>query len=469
MDKKTTLKGRFKNKRVTVMGLGLFGGGVGVTKFLVSQGAEVTVTDLKTAEELSQSLKLLNGLPIKLRLGRHFEEDFSNVNLLIVNPAVPNESKFLQIARDNGVCIDTELNIFFKLCSAPIIGITGSNGKSTTTSLVGEMLKESGISTWVGGNIGISLLEHIDEINKDDVVVLEISSFQLDHLNKIKMSPYISIVTNLVQNHLDRHKTMLEYINAKKSIIRFQKKDSYSILNYDDQELKRWENECKSNILWFSATKELELGAFLYKNEIIINYNMKKYVIPCISRIKIKGVHNLQNIMAAACAASIIGSDAKSIVKAIVKFPGLEHRLEYVCSINGVKYYNDSKATTPEAAIAGIRAFDSPIILIAGGYDKGASFNQFAQECVKRTKSVFLFGETAKNIHELIKNVKGKKAKPEVYLAASLDDSIRKTSTVAEVDDIVLLSPACASYDMFINYEERGKRFKELVHHMAMN
>ncbi|MEK6765694.1 MAG: UDP-N-acetylmuramoyl-L-alanine--D-glutamate ligase [Planctomycetota bacterium] len=463
MYKKPVLKECFKNKKVTVMGLGLFGGGVGATKFLVSQGAEVTVTDLKSAEELSASLKLLNGLPVKFRFGKHDEEDFADVDLLVVSPAVPDDSRFLQSAFENNVHIDSELNIFFRLCPAPIIGITGSNGKSTTTSLLGEMLKKAGIKTWVGGNIGVSLLEYLDEIKPDDIVVLEISSFQLEYLSRLEMSPHISIVTNIAPNHLDRHKTLENYIGAKKAIIRYQKEDDYAILNYDDLTLRKWEGESKGRILWFSATKELEQGAFLNNNEIIINHNSKRNIIPCSTKIKIQGLHNRQNITAAACAAILMHADVESIKNAIAGFTGLEHRLEYVDTINEVKYYNDSKATTPEAAIAGIRAFDSPIIVIAGGYNKKVSLSQFALECVKNTKCVVLIGETAKNIQELINNLKGEKAQPEVYVATSLDESVRKAYEIAEAGDVVLLSPACASYGMFTNYEERGKRFKELV------
>ena len=466
MNQKSIPKEFYKDKKVTVMGLGLFGGGVGAAKFLVSQGADVMVTDLKSAEELSASLKLLNGLPVKFRLGEHAEEDFADADMLIVNPAVPNDSSFLQIACDNNVQIDSELNIFFRLVPSPVIGITGSNGKSTTTSLLGEMLKEAGIKTWVGGNIGVSLLEHLDEIRPDDVIVLEISSFQLELLSRIEMSPHISIVTNIAPNHLDRHKTIENYINSKKTIIHYQTEDDYTILNYDDPTLREWEGECKSHILWFSATKELEHGAFLKDNEIIINHNSKRNVIPCPAQTNIKGIHNRQNIMAASYAAIAMHADVKSIKNAIAGFTGLEHRLEYVNIINEVQYYNDSKATTPEAAIAGIKAFDSPTILIAGGYNKKVSLSQFARECTKNTKYVILVGETANNIQELIQSVKDEKAEPEVYVATSLDESVRKAYEIAESGDVVLLSPACASYGMFTNYEKRGKRFKELVHHL---
>ena len=456
----------FKGKKITVMGLGLFGGGVGAVKYLVSQGAEVTVTDLKSAEELSASLKRLDDLPVKFKLGKHDEEDFVNVDMLVVSPAVPDDSKFLEIAFKNSIRIDSELSIFFRLCPAPIIGITGSNGKSTTTSLLGEMLKESGIKTWVGGNIGISLLENLKEIKPDDVVVLEISSFQLEYLARIEASPHISIVTNIAPNHLDRHKTMENYIGIKKAIIHYQQEDDYAIMNYDDPILKKWET--KGHRLWFSTTKELKHGAFLKNNEIIINHNSKRTVIPCSTQINIKGIHNWQNIMAASYAATLMHADVESIKNAITGFTGLEHRLEYVHTINEVQYYNDSKATTPEAAIAGIKAFDSPTILIAGGYDKQVSLHQFAQECVRNTKCVILIGDTAKTIQELIQDIKDEKIKPEVYMAASLDESIKKASEVAEPGDIVLLSPACASFGMFTNYEERGKKFKEFVSQLNM-
>lgn len=463
MNKRSMIFGSFKDKKVTVMGLGLFGGGVGAAKYLVSQGADVTVTDLKSAVELSASLKLLDGLPVTLRLGKHYEKDFQNVDMLVVSPAVPDDSEFLQIAYNNKVRIDTELSIFFRLCHAPIIGITGSNGKSTTTSLLGEMLKKAGIKTWVGGNIGVSLLANLREINPDDVVVLEISSFQLEYLSRKEMSPHISIVTNIAPNHLDRHKIMENYIRAKKAIVQYQKEEDFTILNYDDPTLRKWEGVNKGRNLWFSAKQELKQGAFLKNNDIIINHNSKSSVIPYTSQIKIKGLHNIQNIMAASYAAILMHADVESIKNAIVDYKGLEHRLEYVNTIKGVQYFNDSKATTPEAAIAGIKAFDSPTILIAGGYNKKISLSQFARECVKNTKCVILIGETARTIEKLIQGINGNKAHPTVYLSASLDESVRKASEVAEAGDTVLLSPACASYGMFTNYEERGKRFKELV------
>jgi len=247
----------FKNKKITVMGLGLFGGGVGIAQFLARQGACITVTDLRSATELSPSIKQLEGLPISYKLGGHHEEDFINADMVIVNPAVPKDSKFIQIARNNNVATDTEINIFFKLCPAPIIGITGSNGKSTTTTFTGEILQQTQRRTWVGGNIGKSLLTHLEEIKSHEIVVLELSSFQLKELYNIKRSPHISVLTNISPNHLDRHPNIEDYIQAKKSIILHQKQDDYTILNYDDHELRK----CKCKHIWaveLIVTKQID-------------------------------------------------------------------------------------------------------------------------------------------------------------------------------------------------------------------
>jgi len=453
----------FKNKKITVMGLGLFGGGVGVAQFLARQGARVTVTDLRNAAELSSSIKQLEGLPISYKLGGHSEEDFTNADMVVVNPAVPKNSKFIQLAINNRVPIDTEMNIFFKLCPAPIIGITGSNGKSTTTTLTGKILEETQRRTWIGGNIGKSLLGYLEEMKPADIVVLELSSFQLEELNKTGKSPHISIVTNISPNHLDRHANMDEYIQAKKAIILHQNFTDYVVLNYDDQELRKWEKDCKGHVLWYSANHTLANGAFVKSNDIVISMNGQNTIIPCVSRVKIPGMHNLQNILAASCAAYLAGARKQHIEKAITTFTGLEHRLEFVREVNGVKYYNDSKATTPKSSIAAITAFQAPVILIAGGYDKGSSFEEFAGACAQHTKAVVLIGKTAGKIQELILEKKGKKETPPVCLQKTLDEAFRQATAMAKTGDVVLLSPACASYDMFLNYEERGRQFKDMA------
>ena len=445
------------------MGLGLFGGGVGVAQFLARQGAHVTVTDLRNTAELSSSMKQLEGLPISYKLGGHAEEDFINADMVVVNPAVPKNSKFIQIARNNRVLIDTEMNIFFKLCPAPIIGITGSNGKSTTTTLTGKILQETPRRTWIGGNIGKSLLGCLDEMKPADIVVLELSSFQLEELNHTKKSPHISIVTNISPNHLDRHTNMDEYLQAKKAIILHQNSRDYAILNYDDTELRRWKNDCKGHILWYSAKQALSNGAFIKSNDLIISVNGQNTAIPCVSSVKIPGIHNLQNVLAASCAAYLAGARKQHIEKAITTFTGLEHRLEFVREVNGVRYYNDSKATTPESSIAAITAFQAQVILIAGGYDKGSSFEEFAGACAQHTKVVVLIGKTAGKIKELILKKKGSGEIPSIFMLKTFEGAFRQANALAKAGDVILLSPACASYDMFLNYEERGRKFKDMV------
>ncbi len=462
-DKIHTMQYEFKNKKITVMGLGLFGGGVGVAQFLARQGARVTVTDLRKVAELSSSIKLLEGLPISYKLGEHSEEDFTNADMVVVNPAIPKNSKFIQIARNNRVPLDTEMNIFFKLCPAPIIGITGSNGKSTTTTITGKILEETQRKTWVGGNIGKSLLGDLEEMKPADIVVLELSSFQLEELNHTGKSPHISIVTNISPNHLDRHAGMDEYIQAKKAIILHQNFTDYAVLNYDDPELRRWEKDCKGRVLWYSAKQTMTDGAFVKGNDIVVSLNGQSMAIPCVSSIKIPGMHNLQNVLAASCAAYLAGAREQHIEKAITTFTGLEHRLEFVREVHGVKYYNDSKATTPKSSIAAITAFQSPVILIAGGYDKGSSFEEFAGGCAQHTKAVVLIGKTAEKIQELILKKKGPKETPRIFIQKTFGEAFRQASALAKTGDIVLLSPACASYDMFLNYEERGKQFKDMV------
>ncbi len=454
----------FKNKKITVMGLGLFGGGVGVARFLVKQGAHVTVTDLRSAAELSQSIKQLEGMPITYKLGGHYDEDFINADMVIVNPAIPKNSKFLQIARSHHIPLQTEINIFFTLCPAPIIGITGSNGKSTTTTLTGLILQQTLRKTWIGGNIGRSLLADIEGIKPSDIVVLELSSFQLDGLHDLQKSPHISVLTNISPNHLDRHPNMEDYIRAKKAIVLYQKRGDYAVLNYDDPELRKWEQDCKGNVLWYSTKYPQKNGVYINNNDMVLCVNGQQIQRSCVDQIKIPGDHNLHNILAASCAAFIMGAQEDHIHKVVTSFGGLEHRLEFVREVKGVCFFNDSKATTPESAIAAITAFKKPVILIAGGYDKGSSFEEFARVCAGNTKAVILIGKTAGKIEELVIKNKGLRERPLVKTPNTFQEAFQRACALAQSGDVVVLSPACASYDMFVNYEERGRQFKDMVH-----
>ncbi|HID94931.1 MAG TPA: UDP-N-acetylmuramoyl-L-alanine--D-glutamate ligase [Candidatus Latescibacteria bacterium] len=449
-----------RGRKVTVMGLGLFGGGLGVTCFLVSKGAQVTVTDLRGEKELKESLEALSGLPVKLKLGGHEEADFRDTDMVVVNPAVPKDSPYLKIARDNGVPIETEMNLFFKLCKSPIIGVTGTNGKTTTVALIGEMLRKIEPRTPVGGNIGGSMLDRLDDLSDEVPVVLELSSFQLEDLQTIHKSPHIAVVTNLTPNHLDRHGTIENYIKAKKGIILNQTRKDVAILNYDDTVVSSWKKDCKGDVLFFSLQHPVDRGAYIENDQIVVGEER----ICRTEELLLPGRHSLSNALAAVTVAWLCKVDSEAIAGVLRGFKALEHRLEFVREVSGVKYYNDSIATTPEATIAALNTVKGGIILIAGGSDKGLSYVQLARIIVERVKSLLLIGETADQIARLVKeesNRRGRELK--ICRCASLEEAVRRAEAGSQRGDTVVMSPACASYDMFRNFDERGKRFKGLV------
>ena len=453
----------FRGKKVTVMGLGLFEGGVGVTRFLVDQGAEVIVTDLKSSEDLQESLEKLEGLPVLLHLGEHHEQDFTNVDLVVVNPAVPKTSPYLHLACEHGVPLFAEMNIFFQLCPAPIVGITGTNGKSTTTALVHAMLSKGDRKAWLGGNIGQALLPEAHKIGDEDIVVLELSSFQLQDLQQIGRSPHVALVTNVAPNHLDRHGTMDDYIAAKKGIVINQKKGDFAVLNQDDPDVRDWaDGETKGQPLFFSVEGEVDEGAFVRGDELILRSEGKEETVS-LRRVQIPGRHNRQNIAAAAIAARVAGIKPQQIETAASEFKGLEHRIELFEEINDIRFYNDSIATTPESAIAAIDAMDRPIVLIAGGYDKRSPFGAFAKKIADQVKCVVLIGKTAEKIGALVEEHKTSPRVPMLFHEGTFPDAVRRAFDQAKSGDVVLLSTGCASYDMFRNFVERGRMFKQLV------
>ena len=452
----------FRGKKIMVMGLGLFEGGVGVTRFLVDQGADVIVTDLKVSDELGDSVEKLRGLPVAYHLGEHRDQDFSEVDAVIVNPAVPKDSPYLVLARENEVPLLSEMNIFFQLCPAPIIGVTGSNGKSTTTALVYEMVARGERRTWLGGNIGQALLPESHKISPGDVVVLELSSFQLEDLQQIKESPHVSLVTNVAPNHLDRHGTMEAYIAAKKGILIHQGKRDFAVLNADDAEVKTWAKDTRGQSLFFSREEEVDEGAFVHGDQLVLRVEKSEEVIS-LKKVQIPGRHNRQNIAAAAVAARIAGIGANDIESAASAFQGLEHRIELFEEIGGVKFYNDSIATTPESAIAAMDSVAKPIVLIAGGYDKGTPFDAFARKIAGEADAVVLIGKTAPKIGKLVEKERKKAGRPEIFHEGTLEGAVRRALDAAAAGGSVLLSPGCASYDMFRNFADRGRQFKRLA------
>jgi len=492
----------FKNKRVTVMGLGLFGGGAAVARFLAKHGALVTVTDLKDEKKLASSLDKIRDTGARLVLGRHDERDFTDADIIIVNPAVPKESPYLRLAAEHGVLLETEMNLFFGLCPATIVGITGSNGKTTTTTLAGEMLKTLGTQTqsrgsdakedapmksgttgrgltpvppanvmdrptcprvFVGGNIGSPLIEQVEEMKNDDLVVLELSSFQLEDLRATRRGPRIAVVTNIAPNHLDRHKTMENYVAAKKAIIDYQSGEDWCVLNALDQTLMKWAASARSEVLLFSSDGKVQRGTYLDGDVLRYHVHGKEGEICRRSDILLPGIFNVENYLAAAAAALVLGVKPDAIRQVARSFRGVPHRLELFLEKNGVRYYNDSIATTPESVIAALDALEGPIVLIAGGHDKKVSLAEVGRKIAQRCKAVVLIGVIAPQIKaELLKpeNKSGIRIYEE---GMDFEAAVKRAISLAEPGGCVLLSPTTASYDMFTNFEERGDTFKQLV------
>ncbi|HVR87320.1 MAG TPA: UDP-N-acetylmuramoyl-L-alanine--D-glutamate ligase [Planctomycetota bacterium] len=449
-----------KGKRVTVLGLGLFGGGLGVTRFLVQSGARVTVTDAKGETELRESVEQLKSLPVTLRLGGHDERDFRDADLVIVNPAVPETNPLLKLAN----ALETEMNLFFKLCPArTILGVTGSNGKTTTTTLVGEILKKHPRKTWVGGNIGVSLLERLPEIHPEHLVLLELSSFQLENLGAIRRSPSIGAVLNISPNHLDRHGTMENYIAAKRQIVTHPD-CGIKILNWDDPVVRGFSEASEAENLYFSLREEPPAGAraFDHRIQVAVPDGIRTLDV---SRRRIPGWFNLANMAAAATATcpSALGGWGWEPWQAACEevfntFPGVEHRLEFVAEKSGIKYYNDSKATDAEATLAALDTLAGPFVLILGGFDKKTPWEAFARAVAhKPVRAVVLMGQTAPAIEAALR---ASPRAPEILRAATMEEAVR---VPAKPGETVLLSPACASWDMYRNFTERGLLFKALV------
>ena len=430
-------------KRVTVMGLGRFGGGVGVTRWLCSQGAIVTVSDLANEDQLTKSIKQLDGCNPVLHLGGHLEEDILGTELLVINPAIPNNVPILLKAGD--VPKTTAINMFLDRCPAPVIAITGSAGKSTTTAMTGAILSEK-FNTHVGGNIGVSLLNELPEINDTDIVVLELSSFQLERLSFSGASPKIAIVTNIRPNHLDRHGEMRHYIDAKKNLLLSQTASGITILNGEDQELSTWAEQAKGSVEFFYSPNAPE-----FKTE--DSFELAR-----------PGVHNQANVQAAWTAAKHLGVTREQAAKVLKVFTGLPNRLKTIADVRGVVWVDDSNCTSPDEADVALDAFkDKNPIMLLGGYDKGINFEEFAGAVAQKAKAAIAYGATGEALYNAVEKARGNSKAPVLELVNNMTDAIATAARIATCGDSVLLSPACASYDEFDNYQSRGKKFAQLV------
>lgn len=459
----------FKNKKVTVIGLGLHGGGVGTVKFLCEAGAKVIATDLRNKEELKESIDKLKGYPVKYVLGQHRSEDFINTDLIIKNPAVSDKSRYLQIAKENNIAIDTDIGIFFELCPAPIIGITGSKGKSTTATLISEFLKQKYSDVVLAGNIRTSVLDVLGSIKKNTLVVLELSSWQLAGLQPHKKSPHYAVLTNILPDHLNSYKNMESYITDKKEIFRWQKLKDILVLNYDDATVRAMAHGARKSRIFYYTASDLSdsenVGAYIKESKIF--FDNKE--ICSLADIKLKGQHNISNILAAVTIAKFHNVSDKNIKKVLGNFQGLTGRIEAVRTVNGVKYINDTTATIPEATLAALASLPlkNNIILIAGGADKNLDFSQLAKAIVKRVKAlVLLEGTGTLNLRKSIEKELQSDSSGKLNIIGSFNEmkaAVLAAQKEAQEEDVVLLSPACASFGMFKHEFERGDIFKKIV------
>lgn len=439
-------------KKILVYGAGL--SGVAVCRFLLNKGARVILADKKSKEELSEEALALEDLGVELLLNDTLP-DRVFWDMLLKSPGISSAVPLVAMTKAAGIPVIGDIELAYQFTKAPFIGITGTNGKTTTTALLGYICQKAGLPTIVGGNIGQPLVNLVEDFN--GVIVAELSSFQLEDC--LTFAPKVAVMLNLTPDHMDRHGNIENYLAAKENIFLRQKADDFSILNYDDPILRAESEKVKGQLIWFSLRENLPEGVFVENGQIIIATGGRKVNVMPTRDIYIKGNHNLENALAATAAAWVHGVSSEIIADSLRTFPGVEHRLEVVAEKDGILYINDSKGTNPDSTIKALEAYDRPIILIAGGYDKKSSLDTLMPLIKQKVKKLILVGAT-KNIFAQAAQAIGYR---DYILTAAFEEAVATACQEAQSGDIVMLSPACASWDMFSNFEERGKLFKELV------
>jgi UDP-N-acetylmuramoylalanine--D-glutamate ligase len=450
-----------KNKKVLVVGLGR--SGVASAFFLQDHGAKVIVSDSKSEAQLQNEVPALLDRGISIEAGRHGERTFRDQDLIVVSPGVPSDQPQLQHARTLGIPVIGEVELAFRFLQGKVLAITGSNGKTTTTTLVGEILAKSGRKTLVGGNIGTPVISLAGQSTPDSLVVLEISSFQLESIQQFR--PWIAAILNITPDHLDRHHTFKAYVDAKARIFENQRSGAgenqeagdLGVLNADDPTCVGLKSKVKGPLLWFSRKQRVESGAFLAGDQIVFRQNGQEQ--PVLGRldIQLKGEHNLENVLAAVAMTMAAGCTPQQVRRAVQEFRAVEHRLEQVSTVNGVTFYNDSKATNVDATVKALESFPSNIHIILGGKDKGSDYSVLNPLLRERVKRVYLIGAAADKIASQISGA------TTLVRSGTLERAVHQAFDAAASGDVVLLAPACASFDQFENYEHRGRVFKELV------
>lgn len=447
-----------KDKKIAVVGLGV--SNVPLIKYFAGKGIKVNAFDKRDKDYIGKSYDELLELGIDIKLGEDYLNGIENFDIIFKTPGMRYDISEFKKAYENGAEITSEMELFFKLCPCKIIGVTGSDGKTTTTTLISEFLKEEGYNVYKGGNIGTPLLSKVEEMEKEDFAVVELSSFQL---HTMKYSPDISIITNVAPNHLDWHTDMNEYIDSKKNIFRHQNENGVLIVNRDNEISYNMRNETNSEIRVFSFSHKLENGIYYDGQYLIHATNGKEEKILNCDDIMLPGDHNIQNYMTAILAVfDFVKND--TIVKVAKTFGGVEHRIEFVRELDGVKYYNSSIDSSPTRTIACLKSFKQKVIVISGGYDKKIPFEPLAPVYMDKAKALFLCGATTELILKALTSYEGyNKLKLPVFICNDFENTIKNAKEYAKPGDIVVLSPACASFDMFKNFEQRGNKFKEIV------
>ena len=449
-------KDRIEGKKISILGMAR--SGVSCAILLHKLGAEVFVSDVKKKELLVPQIEELEGFDIDYETGGHTTLVLQNRDFLVVSPGIPSDVPILNQAESLGIPRFSEIEVAFWLTDSRIVGITGSNGKTTTVTLLGEILKEDRREYQLGGNIGVPFSGIVEKVSPEGVIVLELSSFQLEWIEEFR--PYVASVLNITPDHLDRHPDMKAYVEAKLRILENQTEDDYAVLNVDDEGSLKFAAFGKSKKVFFSTKTEPEPGAFFRGGKIIIRLNGKESEIMDISEIAIRGPHNLSNACAACAISGILGVSGDAMRRALKSFPGVEHRLEHVATISGVSFVNDSKATNVDSVWYALQSVPPPVILIAGGKDKGGDFSRLRDLVRKNVKALVLIGEAEDKIKTALGDL------VPAFHADTLEEAVELSFRKATSHDTVLLSPGCASFDMFRDYQHRGVVFKNSVRNL---
>ncbi len=442
----------FEGKKITIAGLAR--SGAHSVKILAGRGALVTASDIKPAKDLTEFTDMLSGVNYKLEAGGHTEESFLESDLVVVSPGVPLNTPLFEKIRAKGIPVIGEIELAYSLLKGNFIGITGTKGKTTTTTLAGLILSRGSTKVITAGNIGNPLASLVDG-ESDNLFVLELSSFQLETIKTFK--PYIAAITNVSEDHMDRYKSLQEYIEAKAMIFRNQTRNEYLILNANDKYTPLYTSMAASNIIYFNSKTELDEGAFLKDGYITVRFRGGEYRIIKASELLIKGMHNVENAMIASLIGVLMRVTPSVIGEVLAKFEGVEHRQEFVAEVNGVKFINNSQGTNIDAVEKSFLSYANPVIAIMGGRNKGSDFSKLAGTVKEKVKKIVLIGEAKREIRTALAG------STKLADAATMEDAIRKAYKSAEPGDVVMLSPACASFDMFKDYRDRGRVFKEAV------